>query len=80
MELGEASRDSTGFRAMEEVLISSGGRNLMFPLLGPGDLPDPGIKPESLTFPALADRFFTTSAAWEAHSLIIQLQNVWLKK
>ena len=29
--------------------------------LPPGDLPDPGIEPESLTSPALADRFFTTS-------------------
>ena len=27
----------------------------------PGDLPDPGIKPESLRFPALAGGFFTTS-------------------
>ena len=33
----------------------------------PGDLPDPGIKPASLTFPALAGRFFTTSTTWEAH-------------
>ena len=33
-----------------------------------GDLPDPGIKPESLTSPALADRFFTTSTTWEAQS------------
>ena len=32
----------------------------------PGDLSNPGIKPTSLTFPALADRFFTTSATWEA--------------
>ena len=31
----------------------------------PGDLPDPGI--ESLMSPALAGRFFTTSAIWEAH-------------
>ena len=31
----------------------------------PGDLPDPGIKPMSLRSPALADRFFTTSATWE---------------
>ena len=30
------------------------------------DLPDPGIKPISLASPALAGRFFTTSAAWEA--------------
>ena len=34
MELGGASLDSTGFGAMDESLISSGGRNLMFPLLG----------------------------------------------
>ena len=30
----------------------------------PGDLPNPGIKPASL--PALAGRFFTTTATWEA--------------
>ena len=28
----------------------------------PGDLPDPGMEPESLISPALASRFFTTSA------------------
>ena len=33
MELGGASRDSTGFGAMEERLISSSGGNLRFPLL-----------------------------------------------
>ena len=32
----------------------------------PGDLPDPGIKPVSLISPALAGRFITTSAIWEA--------------
>ena len=32
----------------------------------PRDLPDPGIKPASLTSPALAGGFFTTSATWEA--------------
>ena len=32
----------------------------------PGDLPDPGIKPESLMSPALEVGFFTTSATWEA--------------
>ena len=31
------------------------------------DLPDPGIKPMSLMSPALAGRFFTTSATREAH-------------
>ena len=30
------------------------------------DLPDPGIKPMSPMSPALAGRFFTTSATWEA--------------
>ena len=29
------------------------------PFPSPGDLPDPEIKPESLTSPALAGRFFT---------------------
>ena len=33
--------------------------------LSPGELPDPGIKPASLTSPALADVIFTTSATWE---------------
>ena len=31
---------------------------LLFPILG--DLPDPGIKPESIASPALAGEFFTT--------------------
>ena len=31
---------------------------LLFPT--PGDLPDPGIEPASLAFPALAGGFFTT--------------------
>ena len=40
-----------------------------FPCPSPGDPPDPEIEPASLTSltsPALAGRFFTTSAAWEA--------------
>ena len=32
------------------------------PCPSPGDLPKPGIEPESLTSPALAAGFFTTSA------------------
>ena len=35
----------------------------------PGDLPNPGIKPKSLMFPALAAGFFTTSTTWEGHAL-----------
>ena len=31
----------------------------------PGDLPDPEIKPTSLTFLTLASRLFSTSARWE---------------
>ena len=34
----------------------------------PGDLLNPGIKPVSLTSPALAGGFFPTSATWEAPS------------
>ena len=30
------------------------------------DLPDPGIEPASLSSPALAGRFFTTSTTWES--------------
>ena len=33
----------------------------------PEDLSNPAIEPSSLTSPALAGRFFTTSATWEAH-------------
>ena len=39
---------------------------LLFPL--PEDLPDSVIEPVSLTSPALAGRFFTYSASWEAHT------------
>ena len=36
------------------------------PFPPPGDLPHPGIEPESPVFSALAGRFFTTSTNWEA--------------
>ena len=35
----------------------------------PRDLPNLRIKPESLMSPALAGRFFTTSATWEAQTI-----------
>ena len=38
-----------------------------FPFPPPGDLPDPGIEPVSLTSPLMAGGFFTTSATWEAY-------------
>ena len=37
------------------------------PLPPSGDLLHPGINPESLMSPALADGFFTTSPPWEAY-------------
>ena len=40
---------------------------LPFPI--PGDLPDPGIKPMSFVSPALAGRFFTKCATWEAQNI-----------
>ena len=36
------------------------------PFPSPGDLPNPGIEPESLMSPALTGGVFTTSATWEA--------------
>ena len=36
----------------------------------PGIVPDPGIELTSLTSPALAGGFSTTSATWEAHTYI----------
>ena len=41
------------------------------PFRPPGDLPDPGMEPKSLTSPALAGGFFTNSATW-----IIELKNL----
>ena len=38
----------------------------------PRDLPDPGMEPASLMPPALAGRFFTTSATWEVPKIRIQ--------
>ena len=40
------------------------------PCPSPEDLPDPGIKPLSLTSPALAGSFFAISATWEDHSSV----------
>ena len=45
-------------------------RGLPFP--PPGDLPDPGVKPQSFASPSLAGRFFTPGATWEAqHRCIV---------
>ena len=44
------------------------------PCLSPGDLLDPGMKPESLMSPALAGGLFTTSTAWEDQNRVSQMQ------
>ena len=49
--------------SVQGILQARYGNGL--PLLPPGDLPDPGIEPASLTPPALAGGFFTTSATWK---------------
>ena len=45
------------------------------PFPPPGDLLDPKIEPESLTFPALAGRFFTTSSTWEVNTSVTAVPN-----
>ena len=40
------------------------------PFPPPGDLPNPGIEPKSLMFPALAGGFLTTSTTWGLQSLV----------
>ena len=44
----------------------------------PGDLPNPGVEPESLMSPALAGGFFTTSAIWEACLTMLDLLKILL--
>ena len=41
----------------------------------PGDLPDPGMEPNSLMSTALANRFFTISTIWGAHDNIYETIN-----
>ena len=43
----------------------------------PGGIPDPGIRTTSLTSPAWAGRFFTTSATWEAGVYPLWRTNYW---
>ncbi|XDA85718.1 hypothetical protein R6Z07M_015453 [Ovis aries] len=45
-----------------------------------GDLADPGIKPASLTSPALAGEFFTASTTWEAPVSLCTGANRYLAK
>ena len=56
--------------AHQASLLVGFSRQEYWRLLSPpsGDLLDPGIEPKSLMSPALAGRFFTTSATWEAQN------------
>ena len=45
-----------------------------------GDLPNLGIKPASLPSPVLAGGFFTISATWEAHAVLLLLSKFTFKK
>ena len=47
-----------------------------WPCLPPWDLPNSGFEPISLTSPALADRFFTTSATWKTPYLCLATSKV----
>ena len=60
----------TSWTVARQALLSMGFSRQEYwsglPFAPLGDLPDPGIEPESLASPALAGGFFTTSATWEA--------------
>ena len=51
----------------------------MLSLPPPGDLPDLGIALASVTSPALAGEFLTSSATWEAHIAIQKDEWVYLR-
>ena len=53
-------------QALLSVEFSRQVYNSGFPFPSSGDLPDSGIEPTSLASPALAGRFFSTRATWEA--------------
>ena len=51
-----------------------------FPCPPPGDLPQPGIEPGSLTSPALADRLFTTEPSGKPYitlHMFIKMTYIW---
>ena len=63
----------TLFDPMDHTLGGCSGHGILqartlewLPFPPSGDLPNPGIEPESLMSPALAGRFFTTSTTWGA--------------
>ena len=61
------------------MLWFMGWQRVRQPCPPPGGLPDPGVKPRSLTSPASASGFFTTSATWEAQDRATDLLNVGIR-
>ena len=68
--------DGAGKTTLTEALLFESGiikrrgritaKNTVSAFPPPGDLSNPGIRQASLMSPAMAGRFFTTSATWEA--------------
>ena len=61
---------SAAHQAPQSIEFSRQGYWSGSPCPPPRDLPGPGVEPTSLLSPALAGTFFTTSATWEAHSVL----------
>ena len=64
--LSHVQPSATPWTIVHQVLLSVGFSRLEYWVAGPppGGLRDPGVEPPSPVSPALAGRFFTTSAAW----------------
>ena len=58
--------DCIAHQARLSMRFSKQGYWSGLPCTPPGNLPDPGMEPASLTSPSLAGRFFTTSTTWKA--------------
>ena len=66
------------FQAPLSLGFSRQGYWSAFPYPPPGCRPNPGIKPTSLTCPALAGKFCSTSATWETLNKYSGIQtNIW---
>jgi len=50
------------------------------PFPTPGDLPNPGIKPASVAFPALAGRFFTTAPPGKPLEIVFSRNHIELSR
>ena len=62
----DRSPPSSSVHGILQARILSG-----LPCPPPGDVPDPGIEPASITSLVLAGRFITTSDTWEAECLFL---------